>query len=236
MVVSYILLIYTIAITYCSIILPFIEIQSKLLRRILKTAIVALTVWLCVLHVQSKYKIEPYTPAYNPTVYVTDHGDRYHTKSCGYLWNSSNGISLYSATTHSYYPCAKCDPPIFSDEIKDAINTSLQSAIPDFSSFVRSPQFVCFLIATAVLLGIGSFFTQKLPCFNSKDNPTATRINQSIDYAVVLFALFYLPGLIAWVTSSVLLAIAVLVLPELLWWVCSRAWDKWHQPPSDLDK
>ena len=233
MVVSHILLIFTLAIIACSMVLPFIAVQSKTLRRILKITIVAVTVWLCVLHIQSKYKIEPYIPAYNPTVYVTDHGDRYHTENCGYLWNSSNSISLYSATTGDYYPCSQCNPPIFTNETKNAISASLQSAIPAFSSFVRSPQFVCFLIATAVLLGIGSFFTQKLPCFNSKDNPTATIINQSIDYAVVLFALFYLPGLIVWVTSNIFGAIAVLILPELLWWACSRAWDKRHPVSAD---
>lgn len=45
------------------------------------------------------------------TVYVTDYGEKYHTSSCQYLYNSKNAISLQTAVNRGYTACSKCNPP-----------------------------------------------------------------------------------------------------------------------------
>lgn len=41
-------------------------------------------------------------------VYVTNTGSKYHRAGCGYLWNSSNPISLSTAKSRGYSPCSRC--------------------------------------------------------------------------------------------------------------------------------
>lgn len=45
------------------------------------------------------------------TVYVTDHGKKYHSAGCQYLARSCNSIDLGDAISKGYGPCSKCDPP-----------------------------------------------------------------------------------------------------------------------------
>ncbi len=44
------------------------------------------------------------------TVYITNHGDKYHRGTCHYLKSSRNAIDL-SRARGSYAPCTKCRPP-----------------------------------------------------------------------------------------------------------------------------
>lgn len=43
-------------------------------------------------------------------VYVTNTGNCYHTRTCGYL-RSVNEITLVDAVLQDYSPCSKCNPP-----------------------------------------------------------------------------------------------------------------------------
>jgi len=45
------------------------------------------------------------------TVYITDYGEKYHTSTCQYLYESRHSISLSSAVERGYKPCSVCNPP-----------------------------------------------------------------------------------------------------------------------------
>ncbi len=45
------------------------------------------------------------------TVYITDSGEKYHSKGCRYLKKSSIPISLEEAQVGEYTPCGVCHPP-----------------------------------------------------------------------------------------------------------------------------
>lgn len=46
-----------------------------------------------------------------PTVYITDTGDKYHSLGCRYLSRSSIPLSLSEAKARGYTPCSVCRPP-----------------------------------------------------------------------------------------------------------------------------
>ena len=45
------------------------------------------------------------------TVYITDYGEKYHTSTCQYLYDSKHSISLSRAVERGYKPCSVCNPP-----------------------------------------------------------------------------------------------------------------------------
>lgn len=47
----------------------------------------------------------------NPTVYITETGDKYHQEGCRYLSKSKIAISLEEAKAQGYTPCSVCKPP-----------------------------------------------------------------------------------------------------------------------------
>ena len=55
-----------------------------------------------------------YTPAPSESkviVYVTSSGEKYHRRSCQYLYSSCIEIDLQKAKQKGYDPCSKCNPP-----------------------------------------------------------------------------------------------------------------------------
>lgn len=52
----------------------------------------------------------PFSSSYDPTVYVTDTGSKYHSAGCSYL-KSKHEIRLSTAISMGYSPCSRCDPP-----------------------------------------------------------------------------------------------------------------------------
>lgn len=44
------------------------------------------------------------------TVFMTDHGNRYHVDGCSYLRSSSNPISYGEAKASGLEPCSRCNP------------------------------------------------------------------------------------------------------------------------------
>ena len=48
---------------------------------------------------------------YNPTVYITSTGDKYHIWGCQYLYDSAIAILLLEAKQKGYTPCSVCNPP-----------------------------------------------------------------------------------------------------------------------------
>jgi len=46
-----------------------------------------------------------------PTVYITDTGDKYHSLGCRYLSRSSIPLNLGEAKARGYTPCSVCRPP-----------------------------------------------------------------------------------------------------------------------------
>lgn len=55
-------------------------------------------------------KPEP-VPQYDPTVYITNTGNKYHLSSCRYLANSKIAIKLSEAKRRGYAACSVCSPP-----------------------------------------------------------------------------------------------------------------------------
>ncbi len=47
----------------------------------------------------------------DPTVYVTNTGEKYHTANCRYLNESKRAIKLSEAKAQGYIPCKVCKPP-----------------------------------------------------------------------------------------------------------------------------
>ncbi|WP_292591776.1 thermonuclease family protein [Mesotoga sp. UBA5825] len=50
-------------------------------------------------------------PEYDPIVYITSTGDKYHIESCRFLENSKIPIVLSEAARRGYIPCRVCKPP-----------------------------------------------------------------------------------------------------------------------------
>lgn len=46
----------------------------------------------------------------NYTVYITEHGEKYHKTSCRYLSDSKIAIDIYDAIAEGYEPCSVCKP------------------------------------------------------------------------------------------------------------------------------
>lgn len=46
----------------------------------------------------------------NYTVYITEHGEKYHKATCRYLADSKIAIDIYEAITEGYEPCSICKP------------------------------------------------------------------------------------------------------------------------------
>lgn len=46
----------------------------------------------------------------NIIVYITTYGEKYHTSSCQYLYNSSTAIRKGKAIKTGYLPCSRCNP------------------------------------------------------------------------------------------------------------------------------
>ncbi len=49
-------------------------------------------------------------PAYDPIVYITDTGTKYHRDGCRYLSESKIAIRLSEAIIRGYEPCSVCWP------------------------------------------------------------------------------------------------------------------------------
>lgn len=46
----------------------------------------------------------------NYTVYITEHGEKYHKATCRYLTDSKIAIDIYDAIAEGYEPCSVCKP------------------------------------------------------------------------------------------------------------------------------
>lgn len=58
-----------------------------------------------------KKKPSPRRSSHSGTyVYITKTGEKYHTSTCRYLWNSKIKISLSSAKARGYTACSVCHP------------------------------------------------------------------------------------------------------------------------------
>ncbi len=62
------------------------------------------------------------------TVYITDYGEKYHTYSCQYLYDSRHSISLSRAVERGYKPCSVCNPP----RLTGGGNTSPSPSTPSY--------------------------------------------------------------------------------------------------------
>jgi hypothetical protein len=59
---------------------------------------------------------------YNPTVYVTRTGLKYHNIGCSSLRKSAIPMKLSEAAT-KYLPCLRCNPPLPSYDVKSSTSS-----------------------------------------------------------------------------------------------------------------
>ena len=60
-------------------------------------------------------------------VYITKTGSCYHTKNCGYLWNSKIKTTLEKAIIGGYRRCSRCNPPIYTGDATRALTEPKKS-------------------------------------------------------------------------------------------------------------
>lgn len=210
MVISYILILFCIALLLCSIFLSFLKFSPTWLRRVFKIVIFTSVIYCCFLHIQNKYKTTPYVPTYNPTVYVTNYGDHYHMSGCGYLWKSSIPSTLYDAVIENYYPCSRCDPWEYSDVLIAKIDSSLESPLPKLDEFILSKQYV--ICSSIVALIIFCSTESEKKANNIGRYPRLSKIR---DYTFISYLFLFLPGVIIAFTFIYSLSIfaTIIVIP-----------------------
>ena len=152
MALSSIVLTWIVALFCLSLLLPLIRFRSTFLKWLLRISLIGITIYLCYTYIEQSFYVEPYIPARNPIVYVTNYGSHYHSKGCQYLWNSSNPISLYSAVIDNYSSCSRCDPPQFSAAEHAAILNSISSKVPEFDTFLFSIEYILPGIIVAIII------------------------------------------------------------------------------------
>jgi micrococcal nuclease len=55
--------------------------------------------------------VEDTNPGYDPTVYITSSGTKYHREGCIYLKDNKIAVRLSEAKRRGYTPCGVCNPP-----------------------------------------------------------------------------------------------------------------------------
>ena len=55
--------------------------------------------------------VEETKPGYDPTVFITNTGTKYHREGCRYLKDSKIALRLSEAKRRGYTPCSVCNPP-----------------------------------------------------------------------------------------------------------------------------
>lgn len=201
------------ALTFLSLVLPSVQFDDVLARRIVKVALTVF-VFLIACNIIELYSAEePYTPSYNPIVYVTDTGSDYHLADCGALWNSSHKTTLCDAVVAQYSRCLRCNSPIYSEEEIHLIRNTRKSTSTKIGEFINSPEYL-------IPGGIVSFFILvyfylsqdiKLPSIRSN------YFSEAIQHAFVLFGLFFFPAVLGicmllYSAGLVLLLISVLFI------------------------
>jgi hypothetical protein len=58
------------------------------------------------------FSATPPEPLYDPVVYITNTGEKYHQYHCQYLLQSKIAIKLSEAVRMGYEPCSVCRPAV----------------------------------------------------------------------------------------------------------------------------
>ena len=196
--------------------ISFITINSKIIRRSLKTLVFIIAMACCCLFVYSNMKQEPYIPDTNPIVYVTDTGSCYHNAGCYYL-KSKNEIELYDAFMEDYYPCSYCEPLEYSKHEIFKIEESLLPDGPTIIELFVSIEYLISLILTAGTLCIinRTHFITRL-----KDQGHTLYVNV-ISHITTVFILFHAVGILViffyfaslnkWLTAIAVIFICIFI-------------------------
>ena len=93
----------------------------------MKRRYVSLFLWLITFLFLFSSPISAYTGNGGTTVYITEHGGRYHAISCGYLNKSCISISLEDAIIDGYTRCTVCNPPRYTGSAKPGDSRKVSS-------------------------------------------------------------------------------------------------------------
>ena len=75
-------------------------------------------------------------PEYDPVVFITSTGDKYHVESCRFLENSKIPIALSEAARRGYIPCRVCKPPELEQPFINVVEKDFITAITEEGSVV----------------------------------------------------------------------------------------------------
>lgn len=184
-----VILIFSLSLLLTAGLLLFIRFQNSTLRRLTKV-LAAISIFIFTYNVIDHFgSPKPFTPDYNPTVYITETGTKYHAIGCGYLRNSSSAVNLCEAVASDYSICSKCDPPIYEEETISQILKSRESCIPPFNVVISSWSYIIpgFILALIMVLFVYFKIDTKLEAVK---NPI---VSNFILNAAILLGIFYLP-------------------------------------------
>ena len=95
-------------------------------------------------------------------VYVTPHGEKYHTSDCSYL-TTYDSMTIKEAENRGYEPCSRCDPDR-TPGVRSSVNeNSNQSHLPYWLSILlgiavfllMSPMLLLFFVVTPYVIFVG---------------------------------------------------------------------------------
>ena len=175
-----------------AILLLSIRFQNSALRRSVKV-LAAIIIFILTYNIIDYYgSPKPYTPDHNPTVYITETGDRYHDAGCGSLWNSSIAVTLCDAVISDYSMCARCTPPSYSTETISQILKSRESCIPPIDTFLFSWSY----IVPGLILSLIIFVLLRFELYSKLKASGHPLVSEFTINAAVLLGLFYLPAVL----------------------------------------
>lgn len=90
--------------------------------------------------------------------YITEYGNCYHAKECGYLWNSSYKTTVYEAKEAGYQSCSKCTPTL---KTTLALTETRYRDVAKTKIVVKEPVFLVWLCGTGCLIAVYFVLTIK---------------------------------------------------------------------------
>lgn len=95
-------------------------------------------------------------------VYVTPHGEKYHTSDCSYL-DTYDSMTIKEAERQGYEPCSRCDPDM-TPGVRSSVNSnSDRSPLPNWLRIllgiaiflIMSPMILLFFVVTPYVIFVG---------------------------------------------------------------------------------
>lgn len=81
--------------------------------------------------------------------YTTEYGDKYHARSCGYLWNSSYETTVYEAEKDGYGACSQCTPR---EKTTIELTETRYREVEETEKVTKEPKVLVWLVGTGAIV------------------------------------------------------------------------------------